>query len=65
MTSTDDLNHDGTSAPTPLVDNPPSRPDCVDGACLVSLFPDGQRTLSEIRKGDKVLAHDGGEATVT
>eukprot|EP00972_Heterocapsa_arctica_P109451 16116830-Heterocapsa_arctica.AAC.1 len=38
---------------------------CVDGACLISEYPQGQNKLCEVRKGDKILAHDGGESTVT
>eukprot|EP00972_Heterocapsa_arctica_P105364 15526556-Heterocapsa_arctica.AAC.1 len=37
---------------------------CVDGSCLIATYPKGQKMLCDTQQRDKILAHDGGEATV-
>eukprot|EP00972_Heterocapsa_arctica_P056987 8408589-Heterocapsa_arctica.AAC.1 len=37
---------------------------CVDGSCLITVHPDGQRALCDIRTGDQIMAHDGSAVTV-
>eukprot|EP00972_Heterocapsa_arctica_P041897 6179415-Heterocapsa_arctica.AAC.1 len=36
---------------------------CVDGSRFITMHPEGQRALCEIRRGDQIMAHNGSAAT--
>eukprot|EP00972_Heterocapsa_arctica_P045671 6740558-Heterocapsa_arctica.AAC.1 len=69
LTNTNDRDDEGNHDNAPRQDNIHQEKTtgghcCVDGSCLVSMYPTGQQMICEIRKGDKLLAHNGTGATV-